>query len=108
MSQQTLETALDNDSSVNRQEILDIANLARLGIDADTATSYADDISKVLALMQMLKSVDTTDVLPLPNIHEVCQDLRPDIAKKDIDRERNQSVAPAIEKGLYLVPQVIE
>ncbi|WP_201588084.1 Asp-tRNA(Asn)/Glu-tRNA(Gln) amidotransferase subunit GatC [Psychrobacter jeotgali] len=105
MSQQTPET--DN-SNVSRQEILEVANLARLGIDEDTANSYADDISKVLSLMQTLSSVDTTDIVPLSNIHEVCQELRADVAHHDINRERNQSVAPAVENGLYLVPQVIE
>ncbi|WP_367105705.1 Asp-tRNA(Asn)/Glu-tRNA(Gln) amidotransferase subunit GatC [uncultured Psychrobacter sp.] len=116
MSQQTPETILDNrsitepnaDSNVSRQEIIEVANLARLGIDENTAGSYADDISKVLKLMQTLGSVDTTEVRPLSNIHEVCQDLRSDVAKHDINRQRNQSVAPAVEDGLYLVPQVIE
>ncbi len=97
-----------NDSSVSRQEILEVANLARLGVDADTADSYASEISKVLGLMQTLASVDTGELTPLANIHEACQELRTDIAKHDINRERNQSVAPAVENGLYLVPQVIE
>lgn len=104
MSPQTLVA----ESNVSRQEILEVARLARLGVDEDTASSYADDISDVLKLMQTLGSVDTTDIKPLSNIHEVCQELRADVAKHDINRERNQSMAPAVEAGLYLVPQVIE
>ena len=104
MSQQTPST----DSSVSRQEILEVANLARLGVDEATADSYANDISKVLGLMHTLAGVDTSELTPLANIHEACQELRADIAKHDINRERNQSMAPAVEQGLYLVPQVIE
>lgn len=104
MSQQTPET----DSNVSRQEILEVATLARLGIDDTTADSYANDISKVLGLMQTLAGVDTAELTPLANIHEACQELRADIAKHDINRDRNQSMAPAVEQGLYLVPQVIE
>ena len=104
MSQQTL----TSDNQVSREEILEVANLARLGIDENTADSYAADISKILKMMDILGNVDTTNIKPLSNIHEACQDLRADVAKHDIDRERNQSVAPAIEDGLYLVPQVIE
>ena len=104
MSQQTSAT----DSSVSRQEILEVANLARLGVDEATADSYANDISKVLELMHTLAGVDTSDLTPLANIHEACQELRADVAKHDINRERNQSMAPAVEQGLYLVPQVIE
>ena len=96
------------DSSVSRQEILEVANLARLGIDADTADSYANDISKILMLMDTLASVDTAELTPLSNIHEACQDLRADVAKHDIDRARNQSMAPAVENGVYLVPPVME
>ena len=97
-----------DDSSVSRQEILEVASLARLGVDEDTAGSYAEEISKVLTLMHTLAAVNTDELTPLANIHEACQDLRADVAKHDINRERNQSVAPAIEAGLYLVPQVIE
>lgn len=104
MSQQTPET----DSNVSRQEILEVATLARLGIDDTTADSYANDISKVLGLMHTLAGVDTAELTPLANIHEACQELRADIAKHDINRDRNQSMAPAVEQGLYLVPQVIE
>ena len=104
MSQQSL----TSDNTVSREEILEVANLARLGVDENTAASYAADISKILKLMNTLGNVDTTDIKPLSNIHEACQDLRADIAKHDINRERNQSVAPAVEAGLYLVPQVIE
>ncbi len=97
-----------SDSSVSRQEILEVASLARLGVDADTADSYANEISKVLTLMDTLAAVDTDELTPLANIHEACQELRADVAHHDIDRARNQSVAPATEAGLYLVPQVIE
>ncbi|WP_440465357.1 Asp-tRNA(Asn)/Glu-tRNA(Gln) amidotransferase subunit GatC [Psychrobacter sp. ASPA161_6] len=97
-----------SDSNVSREEILEVASLARLGVDETTANSYANEISKVLKLMHTLGNVDTTDVKPLSNIHEACQDLRADVAEHNINRERNQSVAPAVEDGLYLVPQVIE
>ena len=108
MSPQTPETAPIIDNSVSRKEILEIATLARLAIDENTAGSYAEDISKVLSLMHTLGNVDTTGVTALANIHESCQELRVDVAKRDINRQRNQSMAPAVEDGLYLVPQVIE
>ena len=107
MSQDNQQATL-TDSAVSRQEILEVATLARLGIDEATAENYADDISKILSLMETLASVDTDDVAPLANIHEACQDLRADVANYDIDRALNHSMAPKVEDGLYLVPQVIE
>ena len=60
-----------SDNTVSREEILEVANLARLGVDESTADSYADDISKVLKLMDTLSNVDTTDIKPLANIHDL-------------------------------------
>ena len=61
MSQQPL----TSDNTVSREEILEVANLARLGVDENTADSYAADISKILKLMNTLGNVDTTDIKPL-------------------------------------------
>ena len=93
---------------VSTDDILNVAKLSRLGIDETTAHSYADDIDKIVQMMQTISNVDTDGLAPLANVHEACQELRADVANADIDRELNQSVAPAVEQGLYLVPQVIE
>lgn len=89
-------------------DILEVAKLSRLAIDDETAESFADDIAKILTMMQTLASVDTDNLAPLSNVHEAAQQLRADSANANIDRELNQSVAPAVEQGLYLVPQVID
>jgi aspartyl-tRNA(Asn)/glutamyl-tRNA(Gln) amidotransferase subunit C len=34
--------------------------------------------------------------------------LREDAVRQDFNREANQQTAPAVEKGLFLVPKVIE
>lgn len=101
-------TQNDTLDHVSTADIINVAKLSRLGINESSASSYADDIDKILNMMQTISNVDTGDLAPLANVHEACQELRADVANTDIDRERNQSVAPAVEQGLYLVPQVIE
>ena len=95
-------------SQLTSDDILSVANLARLKVDDNLAADYAKDISKILSMMDILSSVDTDGIAPLANIHESSQTLRVDIPTTDIDRSANQSVAPAVQDGLYLVPQVIE
>ena len=98
----------NRDNQICTTDILEVAKLSRLAVDEEVAQTFAEDIAKILDMMQTLSSVDTDNVEPLSNVHEAAQELRADIPNADIDRELNQSVAPAVEQGLYLVPQVIE
>lgn len=95
-------------SQLDSQTLIKVASLAKLRLDADVAQAYAGDIGKILQMMETLAHIDTEAVAPLANIHEVCQSLRPDVADAQIDRTLNQSMAPSVAEGLYLVPQVIE
>lgn len=95
-------------SQLTSDDILSVANLARLKVDDNLAADYAKDISKILAMMDTLSAVNTDDIKPLANIHEACQELRADVANPNIDRDAFQAVAPSVQDGLYLVPQVIE
>jgi aspartyl-tRNA(Asn)/glutamyl-tRNA(Gln) amidotransferase subunit C len=56
--------------------------------------------------------VDTTGVEPLSHpvaaVREVALRLREDAATEPDTREANQRSAPAVERGLFLVPKVIE
>ena len=95
-------------SQLTSDDILSVANLARLKVDDNLAADYAKDISKILSMMDTLSAVNTDDIKPLANIHEACQELRADVANPSIDRDAFQAVAPSVQDGLYLVPQVIE
>lgn len=97
--------------SLTPQDINKVANLSRLAIDDNLANDYANDIGKILSMMDILAQVDTTDVKPLTNVHDGVQALRPDVVDLNglaVNRELNQAIAPATQEGLYLVPQVIE
>ena len=97
-----------SDNRISTEEILDIAKLSRLAVSPEQADGYAQDLSKILAMMDLLAEVDTDGVAPLTNVHDMTQRLRDDIPNRDINRERNQSNAPSVADGLFLVPQVIE
>ena len=94
--------------TITTEDILDCANLSRLALDEKTAQNYAGNLDKILAMMDILDGVNTDNIKPLANIHEACNELRADIANSDIDRDGLQAVAPMVQDGLYLVPQVIE
>lgn len=94
--------------TITTQDVQNCAYLSRLAMDDDTAQSHAGSLDKILAMMNVLNDVNTDDIKPLANIHESCQPLRADAPTTDIDRDGYQAVAPQVQDGLYLVPQVIE
>jgi aspartyl-tRNA(Asn)/glutamyl-tRNA(Gln) amidotransferase subunit C len=85
-----------------------IAHLARLGIDPEDAPEYSRNLSEILAFVEQLNAVDTTGIEPLAHPLDAAQRLRPDSVTETNEREQFQRIAPQIEAGLYLVPQVIE
>jgi aspartyl-tRNA(Asn)/glutamyl-tRNA(Gln) amidotransferase subunit C len=94
--------------SLGSAEVAKIAHLARLAIGAADITSYARNLSSILELVAQMNAVDTTGVEPLAHPLEMAQRLRPDEVSERDQRERFQAIAPSVEAGLYLVPQVIE
>lgn len=99
------------ENTISTEEILSIAKLSRLAVDETQAQSYADDLSKILSMMDTLADVNTDGIAPLTNVHDMTQRLRDDVVDGNgiiVNRELNQSIAPATADGLYLVPQVIE
>ena len=59
-------------------------------------------------MIDELQAVDTTGVVPMAHAQDVMLPLREDAVTETDQRARYQSVAPAVEDGLYLVPKVIE
>lgn len=94
--------------SLTPKEVEGIAHLARLAIDDAKVAGYAEDLNNILELVEQMSKVDTSQVEPMSNPLDAKQQLRSDAVTADNQREKFQSIAPATEDGLYLVPQVIE
>ncbi len=89
-------------------EVKKIAHLARLGIEIENVSSYADDLNGVLALMTQMAELDTTGIKPMAHPMDQIQRLRTDVVTETNQRDYFQTIAPRTEDGLFLVPKVIE
>lgn len=94
--------------SISPEDVLKIANLARLKISKEEVEKYAVDLSNILSLVDQMNAVDTKDIEPMAHPQDVTQRLREDIVTETNQRDKFQTIAPRAEKGLYLVPKVIE
>jgi aspartyl-tRNA(Asn)/glutamyl-tRNA(Gln) amidotransferase subunit C len=94
--------------SLDCSDVKKIAHLARLAISEDENDRYAQDLSRILGLVEQMNAVDTSGVTPMAHPLRMTQRLRPDEPSETNQRAAFQGIAPATEQGLYLVPKVIE
>ena len=94
--------------SITPPEVMKIAHLARMSIHSDDVARYAHDLSGILELVAHMNQVDVQGIEPMAHPLEMSQRLRQDVVTEVNQRELLQAHAPAVEKGLFLVPKVIE
>ena len=90
------------------QDIRKIANLARLHIDENEVEQYQHDLSRILEFVEQMNKVDVGNIEPMAHPQDLAQRLRNDQVTETDQRDKFQSIAPATQDGLYLVPKVIE
>jgi aspartyl-tRNA(Asn)/glutamyl-tRNA(Gln) amidotransferase subunit C len=89
-------------------DVLRIAHLARIEIDAAQADEVRAKLDAIFGMINELNAVDTAGVVPMAHAQDVALPLREDKVTETDHHELYQSVAPAVEDGLYLVPKVLE
>jgi len=98
--------------SLTLSDIDRIANLARLALQPDEAGRMLGQINGFFDIVEQMRAVDTAGIEPLSHpvaaIQDIALRLREDVASEPNQREANQQSAPAVERGLFLVPKVIE
>ena len=98
--------------ALNSQDIARVAHLARLELRPDETDRVLGQLNGFFALVAQMDAVNTDGVEPLAHpaalLGDVALRLREDIANEPNQREASQVSAPAVERGLFLVPKVIE
>lgn len=94
--------------SLDRTDVEKIAHLARLNIAEQDIQEYAENLSNILNLVDQMQAINTDDVTPMAHPMDAIQRLRIDEVTEGNQRDLLQTVAPAVEAGLFQVPKVIE
>ena len=98
--------------ALTSQDIARVANLARLELRPDEAERTLRQLNGFFALVAQMDAVNTDGVEPLAHpaavLGQVALRLREDLVTETNQREASQVSAPAVERGLFLVPKVIE
>ncbi|WP_293660264.1 Asp-tRNA(Asn)/Glu-tRNA(Gln) amidotransferase subunit GatC [Rhodoferax sp. OV413] len=98
--------------SLTSTDIARIANLARLELQPEESERMLTQLNGFFGIVEAMRTVDTSGIEPLAHpvaaIQDITLRLRDDIVSEPDQREANQRSAPAVERGLFLVPKVIE
>jgi aspartyl-tRNA(Asn)/glutamyl-tRNA(Gln) amidotransferase subunit C len=94
--------------SLTNADVQKVARLARLAMTEAEIESTRSQLSGIFDLIAEMQAVDTKGITPMSHAQDLSQRLREDKVTEADQRELFQSIAPQVEAGLYLVPQVIE
>jgi len=94
--------------SLTPDDVRRLARLARIAVEPAEEAAVLERLNRVLGLIEQMRAVDTRGIEPMSHAVDTAQRLRPDEVRETDQRALYQSVAPAVEDGLYLVPKVIE
>lgn len=94
--------------SLTLEQVRRVADLARIEVSDAEANTTLGHLNGIFTLIEAMQAVDTRGVEPMAHAQDVAQRLRPDEVTEVDRRDAFQAIAPDTEKGLYLVPQVME
>ncbi len=88
-------------------EVIHVAQLARLEIDPQAVEKLATQLAAILGYVEQLSEVDTRDVVPTSHAIALTNAFREDVVHDHLPREQALQNAPSHEEGAFVVPKVI-
>ena len=93
---------------ISKEEILHVAQLARLEIDPETTEKMTGQVATILDYINSLKQVDTEGVPPTSHAIALTNAFREDEPGDHLGADKSLANAPEAEAGAFIVPKVIE
>jgi aspartyl-tRNA(Asn)/glutamyl-tRNA(Gln) amidotransferase subunit C len=90
--------------SIDREQVLHVARLARLRLSEEEVATMATELSNILEHIERITSLDLEGVPPTTHVVEVANALRADEPVPSLDRDVVLEQAPATQDGGFLVP----
>ena len=94
--------------ALTREDVLRAARLARIAVDDAEADAVLEQLVRIFGMIEEMQAVDVSGVEPMAHAQDLTLRLRDDVVTEADQHALFQSIAPRVERGLYLVPKVIE
>lgn len=92
--------------AVTREDVLHIAQLARLGVTSERADELTRELSAILAHMEVLSQVDTAGAEVASTVGAEGTPLRPDAGTVPGLSAPLETFAPTMRDGFFIVPRL--
>ncbi|MBW2478571.1 MAG: Asp-tRNA(Asn)/Glu-tRNA(Gln) amidotransferase subunit GatC [Deltaproteobacteria bacterium] len=93
---------------ITKDEVLYVADLARLDLDEASIDKFAGQIATILDYVDKLNEVDTAGVRPTSHAISLTNAFREDEHEQHLERDKALANAPQKEEGNFVVPKIIE
>jgi aspartyl-tRNA(Asn)/glutamyl-tRNA(Gln) amidotransferase subunit C len=94
--------------SITRDQVLHVANLAKLRLSSEEVDRIGGDLAKILDYVTLLSELDTTDVPPTAHVAVESAPLREDVARVLLDTEETLAEAPRRLEDGFAVPAFVD
>ncbi len=92
---------------LTHEQVLKIADLARLELSKAEVEKYAEQLSAILDHVEALNELNVNDIEPTAHAVSVPTPLRADVARQDEMLEKSLGNAPDREGPFFKVPKVL-
>ncbi len=94
--------------AISADEVLHVALLGRIRLDADEVGRFADQLSDVLNYVEKLQALDTEGVEPLAHPLPLRNVLRADEPRPSLPSDVAVAGAPDTQGAFFRVPRVLD
>ncbi len=95
-------------AKITLEEVERVARLARLELSAAEKLELASQLDEILAYVDTLNRVDTTDVEATTTVIPMSTVLRDDVVRPGLSQDDALANAPEPVDGFFRVPRIIE
>ncbi len=93
--------------ALTREEVLHVAELARLSLSPAEIELFTGQLNEILEYVEKLQELDTSGVAPLAHVVPLYNVFREDQVRESLPLDAVLENAPAREDGNFLVPRII-
>jgi aspartyl-tRNA(Asn)/glutamyl-tRNA(Gln) amidotransferase subunit C len=91
---------------IGEDDVRYVAKLARLRLEQDEVLRMTDELAKILAHIDKMSELDTTDVPPTAHVLDLVNVTRPDKPRPSISRADALRNAPSVSDDCFRVPRM--